>query len=270
MADYFIPNNFRLSSSAFLWGRLVFTDYNTGCFRKILAASQNVRTPVNPKYGRLGKWNEDRYADYLTSCGGVEGTSFFRETEVKRVSSKVPGVTISGHADFIFIGADGKTARVDELKSVTSKNVRRDVIKNGKFKTENLAQLVAYMGELDCVHGKLIYSYYENTESDPYAPKLVDERTFVVHIDDYGRIEVDGEPTKFTAYDVIAHRNVAVSIIGSHTIRERPYMHDAPFGSPCHFCEFKPACDANDSGEIEGAVAFVERARKLVGGKKDE
>lgn len=270
MADYFIPNNFRLSSSAFLWGRLVFTDYNTGCFRKILANSQDMSFRVKEKYEKLGKWNEDRYAAYLTSLGLVEGKSFYRETEVFRTSSKVPGVTISGHADFVIKDDRGGVARVDELKSVTSKNVRRDVLKNGKFKTENLAQLVAYMGEFDCVHGRLVYSYYEKTESDPYAPVLVDERVFVVHIDDYGRIEVDNEPTRFTAYDVIAHRNVAVSVIGSHTIRERPYMHDAPFGSPCHFCEFKPACDALDNGEIEGAVAFVESARKLTGGKSDE
>lgn len=268
MAFYWNPFEFRLSSSAFLWGRLVFTDYNTGCFRKILLQSLNVSKSVASKYEMLGKINEDRHERLLQERGLVADVHYQREVEIKRKSARTPEVTISGHADFVYKDpATGRITAVDELKSVTSKNVRREVIGKGFFKTENLAQLVAYMGEFDVTQGALVYTYYEQDAYGEY--EALDSRTFSVEIDEYGRIIVDTKPTEFTAYDVIAHRNAAVTVIGAQTVLDRPYRHDAPFVGACHWCPFKAICDRYDSGEIESTAAFVEKARQSLGGSDD-
>jgi hypothetical protein len=269
MAYYYSPNQFRISSSAFLWGRLVRTDYNTGCLRRILLQSLDISTTIDPKYEIIGKMNEDRHAKMLDE----KGTVYVREMVLQRPSKRVPGVEISGHADFVITDALGRPTAVHELKSITSKNVRREVIGKGFFKTENLAQVVAYMGELDLTDGALIYTYYEHPKTASEEDKkdwlkleAVDARTFSVHVDTYGRIHVDAHPTEFTAYDVIAHRNAAVEVIAKQNVVDRPYRHDTPFVSPCHWCAFKATCDAYDNGEVESDVAFVDKARNQISG----
>lgn len=262
MASYFRPNNFRLSSSAFLWGRLVYTEHSTGCLRKILLQSREVSGPVAEKYTILGEQNEVRHAAVLDAAG----VTYQRETPIERTSRRVPGVTITGHADFLI--EDPTTlqfSEVHELKSVSSANTKRETIDKGFIKPENLAQLVAYMGEFDIERGKLIYTYYKDGDVN----KVTAERTFEVTVDEYGRICVNGSSTQFTAYDIIAHRNAAIEVIATGEIADRPYRHDAPFNSPCQFCSFRSACERHDNGEFEGTDAFVLAAKTALGGSNE-
>ncbi len=265
MADYFNPNEFRLSSSAFMWGDLVFTDYKTGCLRKILLQSRDINAPYNgvqtddPDGTTLGDVNENRHIERLYREGHKK---FLREVEFKRPIPQEPTITSSGHCDFI-IANDINAAFVDELKSATSKNTRRNVIKNGEYSTENLAQIVAYMGEAKLVDGRLIYTYYEiDTNTGKYH--AIDSRTFIVKIDDYGKIFVDGKATQWAFNDLIAHRVAAARVIRTGEVTQRPYRWELEWASPCKFCHFKDACDKFDSGEIEGDVAFVEYAKNLI------
>ncbi len=257
MSDYFNVNEFRASSSAFQWGEMVFTDYKTGCLRKILLQSKEQQATIDPKYGILGKINEDRHEARLIS----EGKKYIREFEFKTSIPSVPEVYFSGHMDFLLL-ENTFPVSVDELKSVTSKNVKRTVIKNGEYNTENLAQTVAYMGEAKVPKARLIYTFYEvDTNNNNYY--ATDERIFNVGVDDFGKITVDSKPTQFTFNDVLAHRVASAKVIRDSVVAQRPYRWELNFVSPCTFCAFKEACDKFDSGEIVGTDAYVSYAKSI-------
>jgi hypothetical protein len=260
MADYHNPNEFRLSSSAFAWGDLVFTDYKSGCFRKILIQSRGVRDKIKPQYTELGALNEQRHEDRLKS----EGQRYLREHAVGRGIAGGSGVTLSGHIDFLLYDRDGiNAASVDELKSVSSTNTRRNVIKNGHYVTENLAQIVSYMAETRVQNGRLIYTYYQEGEA-------VDERTFRVTLDEFGKIFVDSKATQFSYHDILSHQSKAAAVIKDGTVGPRPFRWEFQFVSPCTFCPYKQACDQYDAGAIEGAESFVKYAEQLLISKETE
>lgn len=250
MASYHNPMQLRASSSAFAWGTLIYTDYKTGCLRKILVQSKGHQTPIDPKYGELGAYNEDRHGDQLARLL----VPFNRESKFERDLSH--GVTISGHADFVICEGGEEPTEVHELKSVSSKNSRRNVIKHGQYLTENLAQLVCYMWAFDVCSGRLIYTYYENKVA-------LDERIFAVAIDEFGRINVDSKPSKFTIYDLFSHQAQAATVIAHGAVAQRPLNWDAPFVSPCKFCQFSKVCDDYDSGVFEGSEAFVNLCKSV-------
>ena len=171
------------------------------------------------------------------------------------------GVTLTGHVDFLILNDDGEAVAIEELKSVTSKNTHRNVIKNGNFVIENLAQTVAYMVAMRVVKAKLIYTYYEEDGGELHAQ---DERTFKISIDNFGRIFVDDLPTRYTVQDYLAHRNAAAIAVSTGRVPQRPHAWDAPFGSPCAYCPFSKACDDWDKGVIESDEAFVELSTKCL------
>lgn len=254
--DYWIPYNLRASSSAFAWGQQVFTDFNTGCLRKILLQSLQVTETVASKYGKLGAENEERHAKRLFES--VQLGSYERERSFSRpIDHKV---TLSGHIDFVIKDATDHAVRIDELKSVQSPNQYRQIVKHGKYKLENLAQTVAYMGESRVQHGHLIYTYYK--EGAGGSP--TDERIFDVAIDRFGRIGVDSQPTQFHYQDVLAHQAAAAHVIAKKEIGPRPFDGERLFTGACGYCAFKGACDRYDSGTVRGLEAFVDLAREGV------
>ncbi len=238
------------SSSAFAWGRLVFTDSKAGCIRNILLQSHGVREGSIPeKYKIMGAANEARYNKILADSG----IKYDQERPIKHAVAAVPSVLFSGRADFIrYLDS---TVVVDELKSMDSKNKAREVLKHGNWTPENLAQLIAYMVGMQTPDGRLIYTQFEDGEPTK-------ERAFEIVIDEAGRICVDGAPTKFTVYDQIAHLNAAARAIENNEIWERPYNWNAPFKSPCGYCPFKATCDKFDAGEIKDVQAFVMSAKE--------
>lgn len=254
MAYYHEPLTLRASSSAFAWGTLIFTDYNSGCLRKILIQSTGYETVIDPKYPLVGKLNEDRHAAKITS--------YYREVPFQRAVGYGP-IQLRGHADFVHVDADGTQYMVDELKSVTSKNVLKNTIKNGSYKTENLAQLVCYMTAFKVTQGRLIYTWYQQDAAGEWRDG--EERIFKVDVDNFGRIFVDSKPSQYTVFDLYSHQLQAAKAVYDNHVLQRPVRWDAPFGSPCGPCKFKDACDAWDQGEIEGTDAFV----KIATGKNE-
>lgn len=246
----------RASSSAFAWGRQIHTKYKTGCLRRILVASRSDTSPaIEEKYVIVGKLNEERHA---ARCTGPH----IREQRYERDLGY--GVVLAGHADFTHYDAfTGKPDSIDELKSVQSKTTRRDVIKNGVWIIENLAQLVCYMSLAEVQVGRLIYSYYECINT---VWTCMDERIFNVAIDDFGRVHVDSNPTKYTIHDLFAHQMQAAEVIATGKLADRPLGWDAVFGSQCGYCPYVHACNAYDAGEIEGTDAFVQLAMTPVEG----
>jgi hypothetical protein len=259
MAEYHIENNLRMSSSGFLWGTLVHTTYKTACLRKVLLQSQTIQGPVDSKYRDLGQKNEDRHAERLTKAG----RRFQREVEFIRPTHSRPAVSTSGHCDFLVLHGEGSPWRIDELKSVSSQNVARKVIRDGSYPVENLAQTVRYMVEAKVVHGRFIYTQWKKGEP-------VDERIFRLHIDDYGRIAVDDLPTQFVVYDLLAFEDAAAEVIEERIVWDRPFRGEIPFAGACHWCPFKTACDAWDAGSIKGTDAFVDFAKSNIVEEKED
>lgn len=265
MADYYNPNELRMSSSAFAWGDLVFTDYKSGCLRKILIQSMAVQAPVKAKYTELGDLNEKRREDQLKK----EGKLYQREVTYSHPIRLFESINKSGHLDFLICDSNSNPEHIEELKSVQSTNIRKRVIKDGNYLTENLAQTVNYMMEAKVSRAKLIYTFYKkDKKTEKLEPE--DERIFRVSVDDYGRIFVDKKPTQFTVQDLIAHEHAAARVIRDKIVwPDRPFRGEIPFVGSCHWCPFKKACSAYDSGSIEGTTAFVEFAKSLVSQEKE-
>jgi hypothetical protein len=243
------------SSAGFMWGRIVFTDHKTACLRSILLQSMGVRDgDIKEKYKVIGALNEERYEKILKDSN----VKYDREFVIKQSVPSVPSVSISGRVDFVRYLDNG--VYVDELKATESKTKLREVMKNGQWVTENLAQLVGYMVALKTTNGRLIYGYYEVPKGKT-DHEFKQERAFEVLIDDAGRICVDAQPTRFTVHDQIAHTNAAAKVIATQEIWDRPYLWQVPFKSPCQWCPFKASCDKVDSGAITEVTDFVKSAQ---------
>ena len=155
-----------------------------------------------------------------------------------------------------YLGTDpGDVKKVYELKSTESRNVLR-AMKQGTFKTENLAQLVSYMIAVGTDQGELRYAYMEPDAQGQYTIKS--ERAFDVKVNDFGRLIIDGKANRFTVYDQLAHQQMAAHVIENDIVFDRPANYSAAFGSPCQYCSFKEACNQWDSGSIESVDGFVE------------
>lgn len=243
------------SSSGFAWGTLVFTDSKAGCLRAIYISSKGVKEEI-PEYHKIrGLANEELHEALLKKLG----IPYSREVVIKDM---VDGVESSGRADFILHHENGD--QIDELKSTESKNVSRDVIKNGHVKPEHLAQLVNYMTSLKITESKLITTYLEKDKDGKYEAKS--DRVFQILIDESGRICVDGTPTKFHVSDQIRHRQLSAKVVKDEFQGKipRPNNGTTPFVGSCGFCPYKLACDKYDDGSIEGNSALVDMAKQLI------
>jgi hypothetical protein len=250
------------SSSAFLWGRVVFTDSKAGCLRNILLQANDVREGDIPeKYKEMGAVNEARYEQYLKDMG----IQYQREFKVEHSIIPDSNVTFSGRVDFIRELPGYK--EVEELKSTDSKTKRRNVIKNGAWVPENLAQAVSYMISLECITGRLVYTYFERDEGGKLM--MEDERAFEILIEPSGRISVDGSPTQFSVNDQLNHRLAARAVIDTGNVWDRPYNWDSAFKSPCKYCPFNKACDKYDEGNMS-STEFIDEAKKLITTKEQK
>lgn len=247
----------RGSSSAFQWGQLVHTRYASGCHRNILLQSQDVRDgSIDPKHIKRGALNEELYEQYLQQ----QNIPYVREEPVSE--------PIHGYDDTFFVGrldfrvSVGLEKRIDELKSTESSNVLLEIIKKGKYKPENLAQLVSYMIASRAVIGRLIYTYYK-VEKNTQVYSKASERTFCVVIQDNGSIEVDNVKTLFHVEDQLNHRQTAAHCINDMVVWARPYKaHD--YDGPCKGCVFSGICNKYDAGMTLSTEQFIEDGRQAL------
>lgn len=253
------PIILRSSSSGFAWGTLVHSHYKSACLRWILIQSHR-SFEIAKKYQILGLANEDRHAAALQE----KGIYFTRELEVER-DSPVEGVVNRGHIDFLVTLPFTNELEVHELKHVQSVNVRREVIRKGLYTSDNLAQCVNYMLHAQTDHGLLKYTFWEHGKKDGKA-SATEEREFKVKIEEFGRISVDGVPTKFTAHDQLNHQKLAATVLKYQIVApDRPHLgNTSPFSGACRSCPAQAACDKFDQGAIEGTDAFVETSKQLI------
>lgn len=243
-----------------MWGRLVFTDYATGCLRKIYLRSRGVRESVEAIHGQRGAEFERKFGERL---GADQSIKVEAEKPVLQPIDGHPGFSFSGRMDYL--ATCGDDLKVYELKSTQSKSVLR-AMKSGQYKTENLAQLISYMTAVGTDKGELRYAYMEPS---PAGYTIKQERGFEIEVDDFGRILVDNRPIKFTVYDQLAHQHGAARVIEEDLVWDRPVGYNQAFGSPCSYCPFKSACDRYDQGIIVGNTAYVEAAKQSLGEKSN-
>lgn len=235
-------------------GDLVLTQYGSGCLRSILLGANGVRDTIDPKHMERGAFYEDQYAE--------EHPDLVREKPISHPLVPFDGVVYSSRCDFFNDDADPTKRRVVELKSSESRSVLTDVIKKGKVKLNNLAQLVSYMVSLETVNGTLIYAYFERDKENPKVLIKRAERAFDVKIGDDGSINVDHQPTGYKVQDQLDHRYAACKVLTENIVWSRPYNWQASWDSPCRMCPFKKSCDRYDMfADSMTAEEFIEDAK---------
>lgn len=245
---------------------MVFTDYATGCIRNLLLKSYGLQESLKQETSARGAANEARFIRNLAPEEAV-GVEIERNSPCNAVT---PAVEWGGRSDLVRLpdklGDAQLLPHIWELKSTGSKNKLRD-LRVGKYTTENLAQLVAYMSDFAVDTGSLVYSYYA-VNKDSGFDEMLYEREFKVTIDDVGMIVVDNQPTAFHVADQLDHRLAAAEALDNNIVWDRPYNWSASWGSPCTFCPFKNVCDRYDQGSIRDVNGFVTEASKVIGVKK--
>jgi hypothetical protein len=252
------------SASAFCWGDAVQTEYESGCLRSILLSAHGIRTSPPKIYMEVGAAHEDAYEQQLKKDPKV--TTYRREVPVKQAIPGHDEVTYSGRVD-VLAEHEGVGTVIHETKGTISKNTRLSVIRKGKVKLNQLAQLVSYMIALEIPRGKLVVGYYERTEDGKWV--ACEGREFKVTLADDGAILVDREPSGFSVIDALRHRNKAAQVLADNSIGERPDRWNQSFGGPCTHCPFKSACDKYDKTDTQSTEVFLGYAREALASLPD-
>ena len=175
---------------------------------------------------------------------------------------------LQGHSDAV--SAD----MVYELKSVTSKNTKTKVIKNGHPKTDNVLQLATYLLALERTQGKLIYgdfthisTYDKLTKMRPsdIAPLFENAipvmKEFLVEIDDNGFVLVDGENFyNINVTELIEFQDKLHELVKSRTLPPRiEPLESNSWTNACKWCKLAPLCDSG----VEDLEEFVDLAQEI-------
>ncbi len=228
------PHKIYPSSSAWVIGGKVDTEYDSGCLRYALIAPKAPKPFFDPLFNKLGAHHEAWYAEKL-------GDRILHR-ELSLYHTVLPGVEYSGRCDFQT--TDGM---VHETKASFSKKFLRNVIKKGKFKKGHLAQLVSYLIELQQSRGLIAAGYYEVNEAGEFVQKAY--REFQVMIADDGSILVDGTPSGYTVHQQLQHQLLTAEVLSEQVVHEeRPIV--AGYSSPCNYCPMSAVCDKYDAGNM--------------------
>ncbi len=240
------------SSAAFCIGESVHTQYGSGCLRNLLLKFWIPRrVEIKEIYQRVGAAHEAFYARK------IKAEVFGAEVPI---GGDIQGIPIKGRMDFVLPLKDGDKVIV-ETKGTNSKYALNSVIKQGKLKLNQLAQLVFYMITQKCNKGKLVYGVYEEVE-DSYF-RQIGYREFKITFNPQGQILIDGVPYEHTVSDQVDHQMRSAEVLKNETIWDRPANADAKWGSPCGYCDYIDVCAKWDSGEYTCKEDVIE-------GEKDD
>lgn len=241
------------SSSAFMEGRIVYTDYDSGCLRKIGFNAFGVKVPFDSKTADVGAENEANFERELVK----ENVEYKREHPF--TVNLAGGVLVSGRIDFV------TSTRLIELKSTRSTN-KRTKLRAGAPSTENVAQLVAYMFALERDSAELIYTYINEEKNTK------ENYPFTVKIEPSGQILINDEAYRYDTFSYLSHRSAAARVVSrvsggdwrAIVDSDRPANYDSKYASPCNYCPFRFACAKLDRGEVTGVEGVLESANESV------
>lgn len=224
------------SSSGFMEGKNVYTDYDSGCLRSIGYRALGVHVPFDGKTAQVGASVEEEFEKELQK----EQVVYERERPI--TVDLGDSTHLSGRVDFC------TETRLIELKSTRSTS-KRTKLRAGVPTTENVAQIVAYQVALERPSAELRYTFInEKKNTKEYY-------NFAVSIAADGSITLNNEPYRYDVYSYLSHR-AHVKLLFSELSRGnsnalfaagRPYNSDSKFSSPCTYCPFKIACDKLDN-----------------------
>ena len=241
------PKKLYPSSSGFCWGNMVITEYDSGCLRSILITANGYRKNIPEVSMELGRRWEDITFDQLTN---EQPWPFHRELPFK---NEIYGVIVSGRCDYVLYDDEGPI--VIECKGTGSKTAPTDIIKNGKYKINHLAQITSYFLHYGASRAELRVSYLCQTS-----------RTFKITIGQDGMIMVDGKPSGFTMQDQLEHTRNAALAVTEGIVWSRPHTMK---GDPCKWCNHKDVCDRWDRNEIATTEDFINAAKMNSGTLKE-
>lgn len=236
---------YRGGFSAFQWGDLTVTQYDSGCLRSIVfRCYANIDIEIDPIYQTLGAYHEDKYAS--------EHNVNRREIVVRH--HIIPEVEYSGRVDFEL--EDGS---ITETKS----SLRKKHKLQNDPKINHLGQLTSYLNWLERSIGRVDWGQY--TED----LKQTDHKNFEVEIAKDGQLIINGNLSPYYAQDQLEHMTKAAELISSWKLHEvRPLNWDDKYKSPCTFCPFKSVCDKYDAGLITNDEALYEAREKLINNER--
>lgn len=217
----------------------VYTKYDSGCLRSILA-SQGLTKTIPKFYKTLGDADEENFEKVIQSLN----LKYQREKPIKRQLSET--VQYSGRIDFEVETENGIV--IVEKKATVSTSVRLQCIRKSNYRSGNLAQLVSYLLHTELSFGTLRYDFYQQKEDGTLVS--TEHRTYEVEIKEDGRIFVDGLPSPFSAEDQVRHMVVATEALDKNEVKQRPKDWMEHWTSPCRFCKFSGTCDKYDEGSI--------------------
>lgn len=234
----------RIGNSAFATETENLTNDANGCYRIILLRSLGYEAqPITP-FDRirqkltfaLGHANEEVMAeDYAEKGHKVE-----RERVIK---GEIYGLSYEGHIDLTV-----DDLQLVELKGVSSINSYVDIIRDGHYKLNNLAQLVSYLFLEKKQCGVLRYTNFiyspaaqatgvtkKDMSWDKISPGY---RDFLVEIDfDTEQIVVDRVPIPLTLENIRIHKKVSAEVISKELVHSTPLKTKV-----CSFCMLRDYC----------------------------
>lgn len=243
-----MQRRYRGGFSAFQWGDLTVTQYDSGCLRSIVfRCYANIDTDIDQIYQEMGAKHEEGYV--------ARAPVKRREIVVKH--EILNGVLYSGRADF-----ELEDDSITETKSSLKKKYRLP----NEPKVNHLGQLTSYLGWLERELGRVDWGQYEKVKKWDGTTDMqqTDHKVFEVVIAEDGRLVINGEQSPYYVQDQLEHMHKAAELIDRLELHPvRPYNWDDKFKSPCTYCVFKEVCDSYDAGEIGTFKALNTAKQKL-------
>ncbi len=245
----------RLSGTGWMRGRVPVSSSTSSCHRYAAVLRhlpEGVSLPFPEVYRILGAMNENRFVAELAKDP--------RYTEIERERTlRIDldgGHYVEGHCD-IYCLEDGQPV-IFELKSANSKRTLATCIKKGQPKSDNLAQLVAYLCAAGLSKGYLVYSFY------PDNVTLAIERKFTVTLADDGAVMLDGVASPYTVQQMLDHLLMSAHVYATNELPERPVNWDVKYKSVCSFCPWHTVCNSSSIGKARSIVEFATECVNLL------
>jgi len=252
------------SAAAFMDGKLINTQYSSGCLRYILASKAGLKSKIPKKYEIMGEMNELNF--YRKLVDSNKYALILDEVEI-RVPLDIGEVKYSARTDFLTLEHDADTIVVHENKS-TMNSSTLGAAKRGEFRINQLAQITGYLIMWDLPLGYLHIDGYseknaKKNKEDEKAGRDVDyvivpkisrdtkkPHSYTFEITFSGNdILVDGRLSGFTKLDAVNHMVATAEMLNKPYIADRPMNSEDERGA-CSFCDLRYVCDKTDEENL--------------------
>ena len=244
------------SAAAFMDGKLINTQYSSGCLRYILASKAGLKSKIPEKFEKMGEINELRFYRKLVDSGKY---ALILDEVPLKVPLGIGEVEYSARTDFLTMKHGSTQFVVHENKS-TMNSSTLGAAKRGEFRINQLAQIVGYLIIKDLPLGYLHIDGYsekkiKGTDKTEIVPKIRRDTkkphsyTFEITFSEKRDILVDGRLSGFTALDAVNHMVAVAEMLNKPYVADRPMNAEDERGA-CSFCDLRYVCDKTDEEDL--------------------